>query len=167
MDVPDYYEAVSVKLVKLLDKSGYGNKAQWKRIEMWIQFEKLLNNSYACHEQQKRTHIFGSQAEATDMGIKSDDLQSWEPGLNTLLMITDSTTLPGYVKLQGVYNDEPIPVYDQQTKTFMFDAYGRSVLYNGHRYVKREEADTHHGPANTNNYGLGFSADTVFAERVL
>ncbi|KAL3860141.1 hypothetical protein ACJMK2_010306 [Sinanodonta woodiana] len=184
MDVPDYYDEVSVRLMKLLDKSGYAEKARWKRIEMWIQHEKLHNTTLTCDEQQERRYIFGSQAEATDMGIESDidfiiipdfedrvtvlqDLQSWEPGLTTLLMITDNTTPPGYVKLQRMYNNAPIPVYNKQTYRFVLDAYGRSVLYNGHKGVKRDEADIHHGPANTNYYRTGISTDVVFACRAL
>ncbi|KAL3860137.1 hypothetical protein ACJMK2_010302 [Sinanodonta woodiana] len=178
MDVPDYYEEVSVRLMRVLEKSGYGDKARWKRIEMWIQNEKLLNISR--EKQQTKIYVFGSQAEATDMGIKSDidiicpdfitvlqDLHSWQPGLNTLLMITDSNTPPGYVMLQGVYNNAPIPVCNQQTDKFMLDAYGRSVLYNGHKVFKLEEADTHHGPANTIYYSSGISTDIVFAYRAL
>ncbi|KAL3860630.1 hypothetical protein ACJMK2_010726 [Sinanodonta woodiana] len=181
MDVPDYYEEVSVRLMTLLDKSGYGEKARWKRIEMWIQYEKLLNKPFICYKQQIKRHIFGSQAEATDMGIKSDidliifpdcstvlqDLQSWEPGSTTLLMITDRTTPPGYVKLQEVYTIVPIPIYNQQTDTLMLDAYGRSVLFNGHKGVKLDEADIHHGPANTKYYRTGISTDLVFAYRAL
>ncbi|KAL3860636.1 hypothetical protein ACJMK2_010732 [Sinanodonta woodiana] len=166
MDVPDYFEEVSVRLMKLLDKSVYGDKAWWKRIERWIQFDRLHNKTLTCYEQHIRNRVFGSQAEATEMEIKSDidlilfedtitvlkDLQSCVPGSNTLLMITDSTTPPGYVKLQGVYNNAPIPVYNQQADELMLDAYGRYVLYNGHEGVKLEDADTHHGPANTNYF---------------
>ncbi|KAL3860631.1 hypothetical protein ACJMK2_010727 [Sinanodonta woodiana] len=181
MDVPDYYEAVSVRLMTLLDKSGYGDKARWKRIEMWIQNEELLNKAFICYKQQIKRHIFGSQAEATDMGIKSDldlinfpdcitvmqDLQSWEPGLITLLMISDSTTPPGYIKLQLMLPHVQIPVYNQQTDKLMLDAYGRSVLHNGNKGVKLDRADTHHGPANTNYYNSGISTDIVFAYRSL
>ncbi|KAL3860134.1 hypothetical protein ACJMK2_010299 [Sinanodonta woodiana] len=170
MAVPDYYEQVSVRLMKVLDKSGYGEKARWNRIEMWIQNEKLHNTTLTCDKQQIRSHVFGSQAEATDIGINSDidlimcsdfltvmqDLQSWKPGLNTLLMISDSTTPPGYVKLQQVYTNAPILIYNQQTDTLMLDAYGRSVLHNWHKNIKREDADTHHGPANTYYYNLVF-----------
>ncbi|KAL3860139.1 hypothetical protein ACJMK2_010304 [Sinanodonta woodiana] len=108
MDVPDYYEDVSVRLMTLLDKSGYADKARWKRIEMWIQSEKLRNTTLTCSDEFIWVHVFGSQAEATDMGKKSDidfilfedyitvlqDLQSWKPSSITLLMITDSTTPP-------------------------------------------------------------------------
>ncbi|KAL3860628.1 hypothetical protein ACJMK2_010724 [Sinanodonta woodiana] len=182
MDVPDYFEEVSLRLMKVLNKSGYQHKSRLKRIEMWIQTEKFYNTIHTCNKKQLRSHVFGSQAEATDMGIKSDidlilfqdfitvmhDLQSWEPGLNTLLMITDSTTPPGYVKLQDVYTNAPIPVFNQQTdKVWLLDAYGRSVLHNGYKGVKLDSADTHHGPANTNYYNSGFSTDTVFAFRTL
>ncbi|KAL3860635.1 hypothetical protein ACJMK2_010731 [Sinanodonta woodiana] len=182
MDVPDYYEEVSVRLMQLLDKSGYGEKARWKRIEMWIQFDKLHHETLACDKKQIRRHIFGSQAEATDMGIKSDidliivldfitvlqDLQSWERGSTTFLMITDNTTPPGYVKLQGVDTNAPIPIYNQhKEKVWLLDAYGRSVLYNGHKGVKVDRADIHHGPANTDYLSSGISSDTVFAYRVL
>ncbi|KAL3860634.1 hypothetical protein ACJMK2_010730 [Sinanodonta woodiana] len=180
MDVPDYYEDVSLRLMTLLDKSEYADKARWKRIEMWMQYEKLHNTTLTC-KKHIRNHVFGSQAEATDLGIKSDidliiipdfitvfpDLQSWEPGSNTLLMITDSTTPPGYVKLQDVYENAPIPVYNQKRDKIMLDAYGRSVLYNGHKSVKFDGADTHHGPANTNYFKSGISSDIIFAYRFL
>ncbi|KAL3860625.1 hypothetical protein ACJMK2_010721 [Sinanodonta woodiana] len=182
MDVPDYYEEVSVRLMKLLDKSGYGDKARWKRIEMWIQHEKLLNIIPICHKHQVMTHVFGSQAEATDMGIKSDidlvvyddfitvlqDLHPWRPGSRTLLMITDSTTPPGYVKLQRVQDNAPVLVYNQQTDKLMLDEYGRTVLNNASERIKLfKEQCTHHGPANKMHFAAGISTDYVFAYRVL
>ncbi|KAL3860142.1 hypothetical protein ACJMK2_010307 [Sinanodonta woodiana] len=177
MDVPDYYEEVSVRLMTLLDKSGYGEKARWKRIEMWIQFEKLFNNPFICDKQQIRSHVFGSQAEATDMGIKSDidyvsypysitvlqDQQSWEPGLKKLRTITDSTTPPGYVKLQRVQTNAPIRVYNQETDELMLDKYGRYVLNDASKRYKVDIADKHHGPANTIHLDAGILSDVEFA----
>ncbi|KAL3860330.1 hypothetical protein ACJMK2_010469 [Sinanodonta woodiana] len=131
MDVPDYYEEVSVRLMKLLDKSGYGEKALWKRIEMLIQYEKLHNTTLTWINSDIDLIM------CSDFLTVMQDLQSWKPGLNTLLMISDSTTPPGYVKLQEVYTNAPILIYNQQTDTLMLDAYGRSVLHNWHKNIKR------------------------------
>ncbi|KAL3860135.1 hypothetical protein ACJMK2_010300 [Sinanodonta woodiana] len=180
MDVPDYYEAVSVRLVRVLDTSGYGEKARWKRIMMWIQTEKLFN--ILCLNLGHCVHLFGSRAEATDMGIQSDldmialhdsiivlqHFQSWEPGFDPFLMITDRTTPAGYVKLQSLYDIASSPAWNEETdKVMLLDGYGRYVLYNGHKGVKLDRVDTYHGPANTKYYRFGFSLDCVCCYRVL
>ncbi|KAL3859395.1 hypothetical protein ACJMK2_009621 [Sinanodonta woodiana] len=128
MEVPDYYDVVSLRLMKVLDSTGLTEKNRWKRIEMWTQYEELLTAIYFVSK--RKYHIFGSQAEATTtLGLKSDidtvsylscetalgDLQSWKPGFVAALMILDDTTPPGYVKLQKVCDDLPVPVYNIQT----------------------------------------------------
>ncbi|KAL3859408.1 hypothetical protein ACJMK2_009631 [Sinanodonta woodiana] len=164
MDVPDYYDVVSVRLIKVLDTTELTEKIRWKRIEMWTQVEELLTVAW-CDRKGKH-HIFGSQAEATttsglisDLDIVShsildtvlEDMQSWEPDSQAALMIIDDTTLPGYVKLQQVYSDLPVPIYNLQTEQLMLDRYGRSCISNNIRYnsnISKMFASTeHHGPA--------------------
>ncbi|KAL3859416.1 hypothetical protein ACJMK2_009639 [Sinanodonta woodiana] len=181
MEVPDYYDVVSVRLMKVLDSTELTEKVRWKRIEMWTQVEELLT---IIHSKRKvKSHIFGSQAEATTTsGLRSDidvvyhfinstavvDLQSWKPG-SLALMIMDDTTPSGYVKLQQVYNDVPVPVYNIQTEQLMLDRHGRSCLYNS-RCFKPGTYHEQHGPAVTRNdlhiaRGLLKSVDTVAAFR--
>ncbi|KAK3610349.1 hypothetical protein CHS0354_029820 [Potamilus streckersoni] len=125
---------------------------------MWTQVEELF--AVAVCGNSVKTHIFGSQAEATTTsGLKADidciylrqitvlqDLQSWEPGSSVLLMIMDDTTPPGYVKLQQVYRNVPEPICNLQTDTLILDRNGRSCLYNN-EYMKLDSCSEHHGPA--------------------
>ncbi|KAK3610350.1 hypothetical protein CHS0354_029821 [Potamilus streckersoni] len=181
MKIPDYYE-VSVRLMKVLDTAGLAEKARWKRIEMWTQIEELF--AVGLCENIEKSHIFGSQAEATTTsGLRSDtdfiylnpdrvlqDLQSWEPGSFSYLMLMDDTTPPGYVKLQQVCCGIPYLICHKQSDILMLDRYGRSCLYNNSIYLKLDTFPEHHGPANTKTLFCGDSnalntTDHVFAFR--
>ncbi|KAL3859568.1 hypothetical protein ACJMK2_009784 [Sinanodonta woodiana] len=165
MDVPDYYDAVSVRLIKVLDRVGLTEKIRWKRIEMWTQVEELLTIIYS--KDKVMAHIFGSQAEATTTsGLRSDidivchlipitvieDLQFWEPGPVVYLMFIDNITPPGYVKLQKVYNAIPFPIYNPHLDGIMLDITGRSCIpsniINNMMGAAAEYAE-YHGPALT------------------
>ncbi|KAL3859393.1 hypothetical protein ACJMK2_009616 [Sinanodonta woodiana] len=162
MEVPDYYDAVSVRLMKVLDAIGLMEKVRWKRIEMWTQVEEFFTVSGL--RDKVKVHIFGSQAEATTTsGLRSDmdivyqvirhtaqvDFQSWEPGSLRALMIMDDTTPPGYVKLQQVLDDIPVPIYNLQTGILMLDRHGRSCINNGVIFRKLDGINEYHGPAIT------------------
>ncbi|KAL3859397.1 hypothetical protein ACJMK2_009620 [Sinanodonta woodiana] len=162
MEVPDYYDVVSVRLMKVLDTIGLTEKGRWKRIEMWTQLEELF--TVAGLQNKERVHFFGSQAEATTtLGLRSDvdivrhfifiravdDLQSWEPDCLAFLIIMDGITPPGYVKLQKLYSDRPFPVYNIQTDHLMLDRNGRSCLSNNTRHMHMFTFDEYHGPAIT------------------
>ncbi|KAK3598894.1 hypothetical protein CHS0354_036201 [Potamilus streckersoni] len=179
MEVPDYYEDMSLRLMRVLDTTGLREKARWKRIAMWQQAEEMLR--IKCNNGDT-VHIFGSQAEATTIhSLRSDidivyclkivtllqDLQFWARGLSVFLVITDDTTPPGYVKLQRVLSHVPVPVCNAQTSTDMLDRNERSVLYNNHSIFKRKHADEHHGPANTNYIAYDISMDKVIALNLL
>ncbi|KAL3859413.1 hypothetical protein ACJMK2_009636 [Sinanodonta woodiana] len=162
MEVAGYYDVVSVKLMKVLDSTELTEKIRWKQIEMATQEEELL--TVACFKDNKKCHIFGSQAEATTtLGLRSDldvvcylnyettlvDLQSWKPGSVAYLMIMDDITPPGYLKLQPVRDTLPVPVYNIQTERLMLDRHGRSCLSNNNIFVKPPTFKEHHGPALT------------------
>ncbi|KAL3859567.1 hypothetical protein ACJMK2_009783 [Sinanodonta woodiana] len=162
MEVPDYYDVVSVKLMKVLDTVGLTEKIRWKRIEMWTQYEELL--TIICSKDNVISHIFGSQAEATTTsGLRSDidivfhfiadtviaDMQSWKPGSRTFLMIMDDITPPGYVKLQQVYNDIPFPIYNLQTDRLMLNRTGRSCIPSNITNNMLGIDAEYHGPAVT------------------
>ncbi|KAL3859407.1 hypothetical protein ACJMK2_009630 [Sinanodonta woodiana] len=164
MEVPDYYDMVSVRLMKVLDTAELTEKIRWKRIEMWTQYEELLTLAW-CKNKVK-CHIFGSQAEATTTsGLRSDldivchsirsrvleNLQSWEPDFLTVIMNMDDTTPPGYVKLQSVYYDIPFPVYNVQIDRLMLDRHGRSCLSSNCRTISQDIYDEFHGPAFTSS----------------
>ncbi|KAL3859410.1 hypothetical protein ACJMK2_009633 [Sinanodonta woodiana] len=162
MEVPDYYDVVSVKLMNILDTTELTEAIRWKRIEIFTQIEELLTVIHC--DKKVKVHIFGSQAEATTtLGLRSDvdivsyfiyetalrDLQSWKPGSVAALMIIDDTTPPGYIKLQQVYYDLPVPMYNIQTERLMLDMHGRSCIYNNSRFLKPDRYQEHHGPACT------------------
>ncbi|KAL3859399.1 hypothetical protein ACJMK2_009622 [Sinanodonta woodiana] len=162
MEVPDYYDAVSVRLMKVLDTIGLMEKVRWKRIEMWTQVEEFFTVSGL--RDKIKFHIFGSQAEATTTsGLRSDMdivyqvirhtaqvyLQSWKPGSLRALMIMDDTTPPGYVKLQQVLDDVPVPIYNLQTGILMLDRHGRSCINNGVIFRELDGINEYHGPAIT------------------
>ncbi|KAL3859616.1 hypothetical protein ACJMK2_009830 [Sinanodonta woodiana] len=162
MEVPDYYDVVSVRLMKVLDTTELMEKIRWKRIEMWIQVEELL--TIARFKDKERVHIFGSQAEATTTtGLRSDidivthqititvldNLQYWERDSIAILMIMDDTTPPGYVKLQQVYDDIPVPIYNLQTDVIVLDMHGRSCVSNTPIPINIRDHVEYHGPAFT------------------
>ncbi|KAL3857256.1 hypothetical protein ACJMK2_011947 [Sinanodonta woodiana] len=181
MDIPEYYEDVSIRLTEVLDASGLGEDLRWWRINTWLQIEELeqiipriLSNTNV------KLCCFGSQTEATAThGLLSDidnvcvichvavlrDLQFWE--INPLiedifLMVTDDSTPPGYVKLQLVQNDAPILVNNYQDETICTDSEGRSVLRNTIFLHLPIEPQYHHGPASSVHY-VGVTSDQVYA----
>ncbi|KAL3859402.1 hypothetical protein ACJMK2_009625 [Sinanodonta woodiana] len=182
MEDPDYYDVVSVKLMKVLDSTELTEKFRWKRIEIWTQVEELF--TVTRFESKRKFHIFGSQAEATTTsGLRSDidtvtylshetvlgDLHSWKPGSVAVLMLLDDTTPPGYVKLQQICNDLPVPMYNIQTEWLILDRHGRSCLYNNTRYLKPDGCNEYHGPAFTvtdSQYNIVTSFDFVSALRI-
>ncbi|KAK3594885.1 hypothetical protein CHS0354_020546 [Potamilus streckersoni] len=181
MEIPDYYKDVSLRLMRVLDTAGLREDLRWKRINMFLQCEELMDMMWFA-KSKSSSHVFGSQAEATTtMMLKSDidvincrkditvlqDLQYWRHGSETLFMIIDDTTPPGYVKLQAVKRNQPIPVCNVQNSSLMLDRHGRSVLYNNISSFKLETADEYHGPANTKNFPLNHSMDEVIALRGL
>ncbi|KAL3857185.1 hypothetical protein ACJMK2_011877 [Sinanodonta woodiana] len=169
LNIPEYYKEVSLRLNRVLDTVGLEEDVRWKRINMWIATEEIDRVGYSFP-----VHYFGSQAEATTtQGLKSDidcvicapwkgvkDLESWEPDLLTLLVVSDETTAPGYVKLQDINTDTP-----RHNIRFKLDRHARSVLCNNSDILKNINADEHHGPANTTVYGTN-NVDLVCAIRL-
>ncbi|KAL3859392.1 hypothetical protein ACJMK2_009615 [Sinanodonta woodiana] len=163
MEVPDYYDVVSVRLMKVLDTAELTEKIRWMRIEMWTQVEEIFTVAGLCTN-NTRHHIFGSQAEATTtLGLRSDtdflyylihetvleDMQYWEPDCQASVIVMDDTTPPGYVKLQKVYDDIPCLIYNRQGDRLILDRHGRSCLFSNIIHIKQIEQTEYHGPAIT------------------
>ncbi|KAL3857258.1 hypothetical protein ACJMK2_011949 [Sinanodonta woodiana] len=181
MNIPEYYEDVSIRLTEILDASGLGEDLRWWRINTWLQIEELDQLFFRMMTNTNwRMCCFGSQAEATTThGLSSDvdrvcvnsfvtilgDLQFWELNPHTqqtFLMVTDDNTPPGYVKLQLVQRDAPILVHNYQDEIIRTDSKRRSVLGNS-RYVELlDEYSYHHGPASSSHY-MGVTMDVVMA----
>ncbi|KAL3859615.1 hypothetical protein ACJMK2_009829 [Sinanodonta woodiana] len=170
MEVPDYYDVVSLRLMKVLDTIGLMEKIRWKRIEMWTQVEEHLSIGFSNNKE--KVHIFGSQAEATTTsGLRSDidivsyiipitvleNLQTWEPDSQSALIIMDDFTPPGYVKLQQVYSDIPVPIYNLETNRLMLNMTGRSCIPSNTTYNQLGTDAEYHGPAVTFNVGLNYA----------
>ncbi|KAK3576562.1 hypothetical protein CHS0354_011240 [Potamilus streckersoni] len=170
-NIPEYYKILSLKWNDVLDRIGLREDIRWKRINMSIQSEEVMSLFYA-HE----THYFGSQAEATTTpGLQSDIdrvhclnttaiqvLENWVPHNMSVLVVSDESTPPGYVKLQRIYNDLPVPMHGISDDMFKLDTYGRSVLKND-TYNLQLDADEHHGPANTLYLTTNQKVDLVIA----
>ncbi|KAL3857142.1 hypothetical protein ACJMK2_011837 [Sinanodonta woodiana] len=173
-NTPEYYKDVSLMLNGVLDSIGLAEDNRWKRINMWIQSEEVMSLSH-----KGAVHVFGSQAEATTTpGLNSDidivfcpyvtavkDFQNWAPHHKNVLVITDENTPPGYVKLQGIYKDHPLPVYNGSCDMYMLDRYGRSVLYHDNSFMK-EFTDEYHGPAARTYLTHNLTKDNVLAVKL-
>ncbi|KAL3857144.1 hypothetical protein ACJMK2_011839 [Sinanodonta woodiana] len=172
-NTPEYYKEVSLRLNKVLDSVGLAEDIRWKRINMWIQSEEGM-----CLLYNQTGHCFGSQAEATTTpGLNSDidivlcqdigaiqDFQNWAPRETNVLVVSDENTPPGYVKLQGIYKDQPLLVYNLSNDIYLLDRYGRSVLSHDNSYCTLE-ADAYHGPA-ARTYGTHLTQDEVLAVKL-
>ncbi|KAL3857270.1 hypothetical protein ACJMK2_011957 [Sinanodonta woodiana] len=179
MDIPEYYEDMSLRLMKILDLSGLSEDLRWQRINTWLlieDFENLFEQSLL--KRDLKVCYFGSQVEGTTTdGLLSDidkvsflnsevvlqDLQSWEASLDTkvtFLMVADESTPPGYVKLQLVQRDAPILVNNYQDDQVRLDSKHRSVLGNNTNEFTVSIANDHHGPA-CRIYNKWFTADVV------
>ncbi|KAK3587129.1 hypothetical protein CHS0354_006772 [Potamilus streckersoni] len=185
MNIPEYYDYVSLRLTEVLDASGLKEDIRWRRINTFLQTEEL---EQICVEKTLgvdfKLYYFGSQAEATTTpGLSSDidkvicmpgcaappDPQFWISTLDSkadLLMVADESTPPGYVKLQIVHGDPPMTVTNFQNKIFLLDIKCRTVLSNRLDYSLKAMSFDHHGPAQR-IFMLGGSFDTVPAIRSL
>ncbi|KAL3857527.1 hypothetical protein ACJMK2_012187 [Sinanodonta woodiana] len=172
LNIPEYYKEVSLRLNRVLDTVGLGEDIRWQKINIWIQTQKMQSVIFGD------PRLLGSQVEATTTPrLQSDidvivpmsftviqNLESWVPENVNLLVVSDENTPPGYVKLQVVRHDLPLPIYNQYEDLFNVDRYDRSVLCN--EFWKLNIAAEHHGPANTEVISNRLSIDTVFAARL-
>ncbi|KAL3857526.1 hypothetical protein ACJMK2_012186 [Sinanodonta woodiana] len=172
LNIPEYYKEVSLRLNRVLNAVGLGEDIRWRKINIWIQTQKMLS---VTHYDRL---LLGSQTEATTTpGLLSDidtivpiistaiqNLESWVPGVHSLLIVSDENTPPGYVKLQLVQNDLPLPIYNKHNDVVKVDRYGRTVLCN--KCWKLNIAEEHNGPANTDIISERLSIDTVNAVRL-
>ncbi|KAL3857009.1 hypothetical protein ACJMK2_011712 [Sinanodonta woodiana] len=179
MNIPEYYEDMSLRLMETLDSSGLSEHLRCQRINTWLQIEDLDRIVFQSHSGMDiKVCYFGSQAEGTTTdGILSDidkvvclksvmvleDLQSWEASLDTIetfLMVADESTPPGHVKLQFVQRDAPIIVNNYQDDQVRLDSKHRSVLGNTKLARTIPLANEYHGPASRLINKL-FTADVV------
>ncbi|KAL3857807.1 hypothetical protein ACJMK2_012442 [Sinanodonta woodiana] len=151
-NIPEYFKEVSLRLNGVLDAIGLREDIRWKRINMWIQSEE----AQACNF-GNGSHLFGSQAEGTTTpGLQSDvdtffplsttavhAVENWVLYTNSVLVVSDENTPPGFVKLQPIENDlQTTGIYCKS------DRYGRSVLCNDYFEMRNDEWERH-GPATT------------------
>ncbi|KAL3857141.1 hypothetical protein ACJMK2_011836 [Sinanodonta woodiana] len=169
----EYYKEVSLRLNRILDSVGLAEDIRWKRINMWIQSDEVISLHYNC-----TAHFFGSQPEATTTpGLNSDidhviclntiavqNIQNWAPRRINVLVVSDESTPPGYVKLQGICCDQPLPVTNVSNGMYLLDRFGRSVLSHNYSFLSYE-ADAYHGPAAT-RYLPGLVQDKVLAVKL-
>ncbi|KAK3603278.1 hypothetical protein CHS0354_007610 [Potamilus streckersoni] len=181
MNIPDYYDDVSIRLTEVLNRSGLGDDIRWWRINTWLQIEELerLFTRIVGNTRFKMC-FFGSQPEATTTNELLSDIDQVSilniihvipdlqfPGVcpeteETVLMVADEDTHPGYVKLQRVQRNESILVNNQLDKLFRLDKKCRSVLCSNTSARKFLAADEYHGPAST-IFHKGIYVDSVFA----
>ncbi|KAL3857000.1 hypothetical protein ACJMK2_011704 [Sinanodonta woodiana] len=179
MNIPEYYEDMSLRLMETLNSSGLSEHLRWQRINTWLQIENLDRIVLQSHSGTDIKACYcGSQAEGTTTdGLLSDidrvvypksvivleDLQSWEASLDTIetfLMVADESTPPGYVKLQLVQRDAPILVNNYQNDHVRLDSKHHSVLGNTKVARTIPHANEYHGPASRLINKL-FTADVV------
>ncbi|KAL3857806.1 hypothetical protein ACJMK2_012441 [Sinanodonta woodiana] len=160
--ISEYYKDVSLRLNSILDTTGLREDIRWKRINMLIQSEEAWSFQFA-----DESHCFGSQAEATTTpGLQSDadlfvslgitavqDVENWGLHNESVLVVSDANTPPGFVKLQPIENE----LQDICTS----DRYGRSILCNDY-FTSIQKDWERHGPANTYNPGTKLPFDMVF-----
>ncbi|KAK3603275.1 hypothetical protein CHS0354_007606 [Potamilus streckersoni] len=74
MNIPEYYEDLSIRLTEVLDASGLRDDLRWWRIRAWLQIEELERIWIKIIAgTNDRVHCFGGQAEATTThGLLSD-----------------------------------------------------------------------------------------------
>ncbi|KAK3592632.1 hypothetical protein CHS0354_034706 [Potamilus streckersoni] len=172
LNIPEYYKEVSLRLSRVLDTVGLREDIRWQKINMWIQTQNMVSAIYASGP------FMGSQAEAsTTPGLQSDidtiiplpytiiqNLESWVPQVQNLLVVSDAQTPPGYVKLQGVALDLPLLMYNTTYNEMKVDRDGRSVCC--HDLLKYPGTRWRHGPAGTYIIGISLSIDYVYAMRL-
>ncbi|KAL3857134.1 hypothetical protein ACJMK2_011829 [Sinanodonta woodiana] len=106
---------VSLKMNRVIDSVGLAEDIRLKKINMRIQSEEVIFLS-----------LYSSGGGNYDPGLNSDvdnvaclntiavqDFQNWVPRYINILVVSDKNTPPGIVKLQDIYDDQPLPVYNE------------------------------------------------------
>ena len=166
-NAPLYYRSLSRGLWKALECVGVTEELRDLRKDSAIRKEILgYLGAYFEDESTFSFYIFGSSFEGTTTdGLESDiDLLYCQEAIEvvedtdelptgtfaSLLMVRDSTTKPGYFKLQYVENGTPQtakPGQKMYLDNFMVDDNNRIVVCRLHYDPKA--FDEHHGPADT------------------
>ncbi|KAK3599462.1 hypothetical protein CHS0354_006583 [Potamilus streckersoni] len=174
LNIPEYYQEVSLRLNRVLDTVGLEESIRWQKMNIWIQTQKMTSVTY------HGDRMFGSQAEATTTpGLQSDvdiilplpatviqNLESWVPEVQNLLVVSDENTPPGYIKLQGVEIDLPLLMFNATSKNLKVDRYGRSVVCHDNDLFKGLYDGMRHGPAFTASFCEILTVDIVPAMRL-
>ncbi|KAL3847432.1 hypothetical protein ACJMK2_018341 [Sinanodonta woodiana] len=143
---PEYYRPVSEHLHNILDNVGYSCDVRDRKIMFATEYEMFWNMEMALAEPVKRFYIYvlGSRGESsTGPGLESDTdilfhsdpyqgvtgLNECQPDMINLLMVKDTSTHPGYVKLQLIRvspNYAPVLIYGVEP----VDSLNRSIMLN-------------------------------------
>ncbi|KAL3847431.1 hypothetical protein ACJMK2_018340 [Sinanodonta woodiana] len=143
---PEYYRPVSEHLHNILDNVGYSREDRDRKIRIGTEYEMFWNMDMALVKPATRFYIYvlGSRGEgSTGPGLESDtdilihsdpykgvtDLNECQPDMINLLMVKDTSTHPGYVKLQLIRvspNCAPVLIYGVEP----VDSLNRSIMSN-------------------------------------
>ncbi|KAK3584701.1 hypothetical protein CHS0354_021374 [Potamilus streckersoni] len=181
--VSEHYRSVSERLSNILDDVGYSRRERDRKVTVATETEVFFSMVEALRS-KLRLYIFGSRGEgstgpefqsdmdqlyqSTDMKVVTD-LSQYQPEVYNFLMVNDTHTHPGYVKLQPIRISPgyaPGPVYHEVNSDAFIttDSLNRSVLSNTIHHT----LGTVYGPAYRKyNCIRGLSIDTVFAFRCL
>ncbi|KAK3596151.1 hypothetical protein CHS0354_013737 [Potamilus streckersoni] len=147
--VPEHPCYVSERLSNILDNVGYSREDRDRKIAFATEAEVFFNIGNALDGLQ-RTYIFGSRGEgSTGPGLQSDidilyqqnrakvvtELSQCQSEMTYLLMVNDTHTHPGYVKLQLISlspGQAVIAVHNNgyTDNTTTIDSLNRTVLLN-------------------------------------
>ncbi|XP_060560706.1 uncharacterized protein LOC132720567 [Ruditapes philippinarum] len=142
--VPNYTQAVSMKLSEVLADIGVDDRIVLKRRRSVLLREAVKNvNDQLWNMNIYTSYYFGSRSEGTTtMGLRSDadhlfclnafsviqDWSEWIPGVLNYLMIQDSSVSPGYCVLQMLRPDVPLPADGESDQYFFRDRTGKILL---------------------------------------
>jgi hypothetical protein len=164
---PDQYYNLSTGLSEVLNEIGVNENIVQRRRKAWMLRETISTIWCSLTGSFNKVFHFGSQTEgSTTPGLDSDldtltclsdiqviqDLSQWQPDKSKLLMVQDETTSPGYCLLQGMREDEPVPLMRQDPRPdldpyeFLTDDNGRVLVQN---FVPLIDGGIRRGPAET------------------
>ncbi|KAL3847427.1 hypothetical protein ACJMK2_018336 [Sinanodonta woodiana] len=177
---PEYYRPVSDHLHNILDNVGYSREDRDRKIRIATEYEIFSNMDMALVQPATRYYIYvlGSRGEgSTGPGLESDTdilfhsdpyqgvtvLNECQLDMINFLMVKDTSTHPGYVKLQLIRVspvNAPVLMYGAKP----VDSLNRSILLNTH--TQSQQFGLNSGPAiNCRGYNKMHSTDTVCAIR--
>ncbi|XP_053381722.1 uncharacterized protein LOC123540909 [Mercenaria mercenaria] len=155
---------MSERLSEVLDDIGVNCNIAYKRGTAHKLMELMYSGMYSLTGRDVIVNYFGSQIEGTTtLGLRSDrdivcfpnyyniiqDLNEWKPGPVNLLMIKDEAPSKGYVYLQYLRDDKPLPLEYPSNPYSIRDLKNRVLLSNTVIESTMCEGHTRNGPAVT------------------